>query len=287
MVIGMALIVVSILMNFSLQITGFSVFESTKTFNPIFIITFLFGFFMVAISGKDVSGGLEQALSDDVVGVVSFVRHGDKDKEGNLSPEGKKQAKALGNKLKEIYDARNQGNLYLATSSSPLDRAYDTVKEIMGAESKYNKPIMKDERLIADFEGEVMDKYMEVYNKKGKSEADNWYIDSEYGQGVAENFASFLESNKGKFEKLKQKGKKFHYIAGTHEGFPEALLKRVLVREKKKVGFDKVEEVGGTLGFTEPVNFMLKKDGSYQINFRNQVYDVDMNMLHKLAEKNN
>jgi len=282
--LGIVVLLFSVLISFQFSFTGFTIIDSIKTFNPLFIITFLLGVSMIAISGKDITGGLEKALDDDVVGVVTFVRHGEKDDKEDLTELGRKQARALGTNFKEIYDAKNEGNLYLATSSSPTNRVYETVKEIMGVESKYNKPIIKDERLNADFKGDVLDKYMEIFEKKGETKANDWYINSKYGQEVAENLAEFLESKKSKFEKIKDGGKKFHYIAGTHEIFTEAILKRVLIKDGK-IGFDKVEEIGGTLGYAEPVNFMLKRDGTYQINFRNEVYDVDMGELHKLVKK--
>ncbi len=282
-IIGITLVSISIILNFQSQLTGFSILNSTNIFNPIFIITFLLGISMIAISGKDVTGGLEQALDNDVVGVVTFVRHGDKDKEGKLTEEGRKQARQLGTNFKEIYDSKNEGNIYLATSSSPAERAYETVKEIVGVESKYNKPIIKDERLIPQFGGEAEEKYMDVLNEKGPTAADDWYINSKYGKEMAEKFADFLESNKDKFKKLNQKGKKFHYIAGTHSAIPETLLKRIIIKDGKQ-GFNSMEEIGGTIDFVEPINFLLKKDGSYKINFRNNVYDVDMKSLHDLAK---
>ncbi len=167
-VFGITIVTASIILNFQASITGFFITESTNIFNPIFIITFILGVCMIAISKKDITGGLEQALDNNVVGVVTFVRHGEKDQQGKLTKKGRKQAKWLGTNFKEIYNARNEGNLYLTTFSSPVERVYETVKEIIGIEPKYNKPVIKDNRLVADFEGEVMNKYLEILEKKGR-----------------------------------------------------------------------------------------------------------------------
>lgn len=276
------------LLGFQSHLTGFFIIESMKAFNPIFIISFLLGISLIVVSGRNISGGLESALDNDVVGVITFVRHGEKEKEApemgkKLTKKGREQARALGKRFKEIYEARNEGNLYLASSSSPLDRVYETVKEIVGVEPKYNKPIMKDKRLFGDFPDELLPKYEKIVKEKGEEFANDWYLSSKYGEGSAKGIASFLESNENKFKELRGKGKKFHYIAGTHAGIPEALLKRVMINEKGKLGFKKAREIGGTLEFAEPVNFLLKKDGTYQINFRDKIYDVDMKELHKLA----
>ena len=58
-----------------------------------------------------------------------------------------------------------------------------------------------------------------------------------------------------------------------------------MINEKGKLGFKKVEEIGGLLDFAEPINFLLKKDGTYQINFRDKIYDVDIKELHELAKE--
>ncbi|MBT4377113.1 hypothetical protein HOD29_07110 [archaeon] len=54
--------------------------------------------------------------------------------------------------------------------------------------------------------------------------------------------------------------------------------------KKDKTGIGSINDIGGTLNFAEPVNFMLKKDGTYQVSFRDNIYDVDMDKLNELAK---
>ena len=82
---------------------------------------------------------------------------------------------------------------------------------------------------------------------------------------------------------LAKKGEFFHHIAGTHATNTESLLKRVMINKKGKIGFKKAREIGGTLDFAEPINFLLEKDWTYQVNLRDEVYGIDMGKLNALA----
>ncbi len=286
MIAGILLILVSIFLNFETSITGAVISVGQSDLNLAAVVAFLVGVCLIITSRMQITGGLEKALeeNDDVVGVLSFVRHGEKDKEGNLTETGRQQARAYGQALKEVYQERGEGNLYLAASSSPVGRVVETVKGIMGVESRYNKPILKDERLTVDFKGEAGKKYGEHVKERGEAFANSWYVNSHYGEEIAEQFASFLESQRGTFEAVNKAGRKFHYIAGTHGTLVESLLKRVL-KKGDRVGFEKLEDIGGSLGFAEPINFLLKRDGSYAVNFRGQTYGVDMKKLDTLVKK--
>jgi len=77
----------------------------------------------------------------------------------------------------------------------------------------------------------------------------------------------------------------------THQGLPEALLKEVLVRQKddqELIGFEKLEDIGGALKFTESMEFLIKIDEHgnkiLKLNFRGQTYDIDMDKLNELAQ---
>jgi broad specificity phosphatase PhoE len=286
-IFGIFLMVVGLIFGFSGNVTGFAVSENFLLSTPFIEVIFVLGV-LIFLSGRNISGGLEKALNDDIIGVVTFVRHGEKEDQGpelekKLTPKGEEQARALGLSFKEIYAKRNERDLYLASSSSPISRAYKTVKEIMGNEPRYNKPIVKDERLLGAVPEKAMKKYLSIFKKKGQQAADDWYLNSKYGEESAEGIASFLVENEGKFRKISEKGRKFHYIAGTHAGIAEALLQRVIIREDGKVGIRHIADVGGTLDFAEPINFLFKRDGTYSVNFRDKVYDIDAGEMHKLA----
>ena len=286
--LGFVIVLFSIILNFDTNILGFSIIETTKSFSSIFIIFLFLGITLIIVGG-DVSGGLEKYLKDDVIGVISFVRHGEKGEEGEeikkgLTEKGREQARALGKRFKKIYDTKNEGNIYLAASSSPIGRTIETVKLILGVEPRYNKSIIKDDRLVMELNPRIMNRYAKIFKEEGREKANDWYLTTKNSRDVAYNLASFLESNKKKFMYLNRKGKRFQYIAGTHEVVPESLLKRILVKEGKR-GFNKISEIGGGLNYAEPINFLLKKDGTYQVNFRDKIYDVDMDELERLSSK--
>src|SRR3989344_2881180 len=184
MIAGILLILVSIFLNFETSITGAVISVGQSDLNLAAVVAFLVGVCLIITSRMQITGGLEKALeeNDDVVGVLSFVRHGEKDKEGNLTETGRQQARAYGQALKEVYQERGEGNLYLAASSSPVGRVVETVKGIMGVESRYNKPILKDERLTVDFKGEAGKKYGEHVKERGEAFANSWYVNSHYGE---------------------------------------------------------------------------------------------------------
>ena len=86
-------------------------------------------------------------------------------------------------------------------------------------------------------------------------------------------------------------GSNIDLINGTHQGLPEALLKEVLVRRKDDrdlVGFEKLEDIGGALQFTEGMEFLIRVDEQgnkvLKLNFRGQTYDIAMDKLLELAK---
>ena len=87
MIAGILLILVSIFLNFETSITGAVISVGQSDLNLAAVVAFLVGVCLIITSRMQITGGLEKALeeNDDVVGVLSFVRHGEKDKEGNLT----------------------------------------------------------------------------------------------------------------------------------------------------------------------------------------------------------
>ena len=145
--------------------------------------------------------------------------------------------------------------------------------------------------------------FMQEYKKQakdgGEDVAADWYLsfgnkrfdrETVSPKEVAEGFAYMLRENMKMSRKL-YSGSKVDLIGGTHQILPESLLKEIMIRNvngRKVVGFNSVKEIGGALGFAEPVDFYVKrgKDGgeTIKLDFRNGEYDVDIGRLNKLAD---
>ncbi len=221
-----------------------------------------------------------------------FVRHGEKDEKGNLIDKGKEQASYFGKKL-ENSDA-------IKAYSSPVQRVVETVEQIIknSPHDKKLKTRLKTEISIPQISQETYKKIKEL-GEKGDDEATEWFLnfgskkpDAETTSPyeVAESFAYVLTKYLRMTDKI-YSGSNIDLIHGTHQMLPEALLKEVLIRkfeDKNIVGFEKLDDIGGALKFTEGMEFFIKTDefGNKKINvkFRDQVYDIDMSKLDELAK---
>ncbi len=221
-----------------------------------------------------------------------FMRHGEKSESGELTEEGKRQATKLGNDLVS-KDA-------IKAYSSPVQRVLETVQQVIEAaphDKKLNTRI-RSEIGIPPSSKEFIKKFREL-EKQGPNAAAEWYLsfgtekpDSETTSPheIAESFAYVLKKYLRMTEKL-YSGSNIDLVNGTHQGLPEALLKEILIRKKDNetiIGFDKLEDIGGALKFTEGMEFLIKTDEqgnkSLKLNFRGQTYDLEMDKLDELAK---
>lgn len=221
-----------------------------------------------------------------------FLRHGEKDEDGNLTEEGKKQAVELGGGLNS-KDA-------IKAYSSPVQRALETVKQVIENaphDRKLNTRV-RAEIGIPPSSKEFLKKFREL-EKLAPGAAAEWYLS--FGQEkpdlettspheVAESFAYVLTKYLRMADKL-YSGSNIDLINGTHQGLPEALLKEIMVRRKgdeELVGFEKLEDIGGALKFTEGMEFLIKVDErgnkALKLNFRGQTYDIAVGKLLDLAK---
>lgn len=221
-----------------------------------------------------------------------FMRHGEKATSGELTEEGKNQAVKFGEKL-ENRDA-------IKGYSSPVQRVLETVNTVV-ENSPHDKKLntrIRTEFAIPVFSKEATKKYKDL-EKLGSNEAAEWYLS--FGsekpdsgtvspQEVAKSFAYIVQKYIDMTDKL-YSGSNIDLINGTHQALPEALLKEILVRkqdERKIVGFEKLEDIGGALKPTEDMEFFIKTDDKgnkeVKLHFRSQIYDIDLPILHELAE---
>lgn len=221
-----------------------------------------------------------------------FLRHGEKGEGGDLTEEGKKQAAELGGGL--------SGKDAIKAYSSPVQRALETVEQVIEAaphDKKLNTRV-RAEIGIPPSSKEFLERFREL-EKLGPDAAAEWYLsfgtekpdlETPSPHEVAESFAYILTKYLRMADKL-YSGSNIDLINGTHQGLPEALLKEVLIRRKddqELVGFQKLEDIGGALKFTEDMEFLIKIDEQgnkvLKLNFRGQTYDIAMDKLTELAK---
>lgn len=221
-----------------------------------------------------------------------FVRHGEKGEGGELTDEGKRHASEFGERLAN-KDA-------IKGYSSPVQRVVETVEQIIenSPHDKKLKTRIKTELMPSLSSQEFDNKFGEL-EKQAPGAAAEWYLSfgsqrpdpkTTSPHEIAESFAYILTKYLRMSDKL-YSGSKIDIINGTHQGLTEFLLKEVLIRkidDKEVVGFEKLEDIGGALKFTEGVEFVIKTDEhgnkNLIVNFRGQEYNMDMPRLDELAK---
>lgn len=226
---------------------------------------------------------------------VFFVRHGEKDKDtGELTERGKEEAIEFGKNLRKTKLTKGY--------SSPLERAVQTVEQIVGAtplpSDKKRKTRIRQEIGMPPFSAQATQHYRDLEAEQFGKGAEWWLNFGENrpdeetwsSRETAESFAYALR----RYIKMPDKlyaGSEVDIINGTHQALPEALLKEVLIREQgseKIVGFEKLEEIGGALKLTEGMEFEINVDAvgqkTIKLHLRGREYDIDLEKLNKLAE---
>ncbi len=273
----------------SLTVTGFSVVSRVFFENNFLYSIGGFGLMMVGIAV--VGSGLEKRVLGKGLDVnVHFVRHGEKDNEGLLTHEGANQGRKYGENLK--------GDV-VKGYFSPISRVVETVYEAVRASGGKRMKMRERGAYLADVD-EFSDEFNEAFKKDPKGVLNQWYRDGceKYdaetvtSEEVASRFAHVLNNYIKMSGKLKE-GSSVDLVNGTHEAFPETLLHEVMIRrnkEGKKVrGFDKIEDIGGTLGYAEGMEFKIHRNNEGVVDvgleFRGKKYDVDMERLGELVGK--
>lgn len=266
-----------------ISFTGFAVSNLTsQNFN-----FFSIGGICLMIGGLIVAtGGLEKKVDrgKNVEIEVTFMRHGEKDKAGNLTDYGREQVREYGKTLEGTSKAY----------ASSVKRVIDTVDEVISS----SKGIKLKTRIRRELGLPRMSKkFIEEYIKNPSGTMNKWYQDrnkefdnqTDSSQKVAEGFAYLLD-NYIKMSSRLPDGSKVNLINGTHEGLPEALLNEVMVRYEnggRVRGFDEVEDIGGTLKYGEGMKFRIFRDKEgkdrVELDFRGKKYEIDRERLSKLA----
>lgn len=223
-----------------------------------------------------------------------FMRHGEKNNSGELTEEGKNQAAEFGENIKK-KDA-------IKGYSSPVKRAIETVEKVI-ASAPHDKKLITRIRTEISISPATSKQFLEQYRefeKQGPDAAAEWHLSFGNNRPDAETpspheNAAAIAYILDRYIKMADRlysGSQVDLINGTHQGFPEALLKEILIRQKgdqKIIGFEKLEEIGGALRPTEGMEFFIKTDEKgdkvIKLNFRGEIYGLDLNKLTALAEE--
>ena len=169
-----------LILSSSFSITGFSISENIvrSSFNPFLLIGGLILTTIGAVSFKEVlrekvaESGLEGKLDagENVSVHVDFVRHGEKDKKGNLTPKGYEQAGKYGKRF---------GGDAIMSFSSPTDRVQKTINQIVES-SKANKKLTYDVLPELANKDEFFSKeFLKAYRGDPDVILDKWFNDGD------------------------------------------------------------------------------------------------------------
>lgn len=193
--------------------------------------------------------------------------------------------------------------VYLTKDLNIGEGSGEVLKPIVARKKEEGKQLvstgkLKSEELQGWVEGAAMAEYLDLpeehlRNFKWKDKAGNERTGVVGPHDIARNIAHRLwtgiRMSDRLFEGMDTKINNF-----THGTNPESLLKYVIKLEdkdgKEKTGFDKVEEIGGTLTPGESIDFDIKRDARGElkpitIKLRGKKYGIDMEALKKLVEE--
>jgi len=255
----------------------------------------------------------------DVTIHAVFTRHGEKEyvpgnSETGLTEAGRKKSLELGRGREEVdlikpYSSqtlRSKETAELETAGSPtankgeyrprkelgfqFDPNSDFVKEI----NRISREIIGDNRAEKDPElfnrlmGQAAaaqtDYYLSFSDKKPDAIAPS---PKEAAAGIAKMVDNYLRMT----ERLNS-GSVLDLINATHDLNLSAFLKEVLVSEvdgNRIVGFNSINDIGGTFGYNERFEVLIKTDSvgveSHRLLFRGQEFEIDKKKFQELVNK--
>ena len=245
-----------------------------------------------------------------------FVRHGEKalsteHAETSLTPNGADQARefgqGLGDKVKGYASKtdRTIDTVRLAIESSDADKKLNfRIKDELGIaynkDGEFSRAIHSQKKQILgeDFASLPV---AEQHNRLLAYEAwsTNYYLSfrdkrpdpkSEAPVEVASKIASRVDLYIKTADRLRS-GSEITLVNGTHDYCIAAFLKEVLTRatgNETHTGFDKIEDIGGPIDFTESFEVHINTDEKGEkhigLSFRDQEYSINMERFRQLVE---
>lgn len=230
----------------------------------------------------------------DVSILIKFIRHGERDKENNLTDYGREITKERAEEsglINENFSAvkaigSNQGpqseeglarsleTAHIYSNEIAQDNIFKTRKnDILNFETIISKrPYNHVEiynSLLPDNYNSLSDIEKSVAAKKAQTGVVNYLMSLKgevadaYREEVAGSHAYVLMHYIEMMKKLKS-GSKIFIPAGTHGGTMELLLQQALVTKdennEESVGFDNLEKIGGDFSPSEAYNVYLESD---------------------------
>jgi hypothetical protein len=252
----------------------------------------------VPLAPTEVIRSKERGESVEVV--LMFMRHGERDREGNLKDAGREetrqQAEASQIDLNDFDAIKPIGSNAGPKSDLRMGRALETVhiysNELAGDEAfrtksqkelnyetfinpvPYNQNEIYKQNLPADFE-ELDDPNTVIAAKAAQNAVLNYVINLDtpeaiaYKKEVAGAHATVIEHYKALANRLNPDSKVL-IPAGTHGGLMELLLQQALVRTsdtgEKVLGFENANDIGGQFNPSESFNVDIKTNdqGEYE-----------------------
>jgi len=213
--------------------------------------------------------------------------------DGKLTPRGEEQGKEFGEKLEPTDAVKAYGGF--------VERAARTAENAVEASrhGKKMKQRLRAELSIPPMSEEAMRKFRELTKERAGAGAE-WFLSfdderpdpetaspREVAGGVAHLVKTYIDMADRLFS-----GSEIDLVNGTHEVMAESLLRYALIREEndeKKIGFESVKEIGGSLGFVEEIEFRIVTnetgEKTVKVYLRGNEYDIDMGILEGLAKE--
>jgi len=224
--------------------------------------------------------------------LLKFIRHGERDKVGNLMDLGREitvqRARESGLKVSD-FDAAKAIGSNAAPRKNNMGRSFETADiythEIAGDEqfnSRVND-VLNYETIV----NKTPFNHVEVYNKNlpdnfeelegeervkaakvAQAEVVNYLVSLntpeavDYKKEIAGAF-SYVVEHYGRMTKKLYSGSKVLLVAGTHGGLMEFLLQQAVVLEKngkKQIGFSDMNDIGGEFSPSESYDVIIKTD---------------------------
>lgn len=239
--------------------------------------------------------------------VLKFMRHGERDLDGNLTDYGRDVTRIRAQEsgmVKEDFDAvkaigstagpKSESGMQRSLESAHLyaqeiagDEAFKTrAQEILSYEKLINKvpfdyTAIYKSNLPNNFD-QLTDKEKSLAAKKAQKVVANYLINlqtpeaEQYKREVAGSFAYLIEHYKRMAGRLNADSKVL-IPAGSHGGMLEYVLEKALVREdesgEKKIGFTDLDEIGGEFDPSEAFNVDISTEENGDLNPLNVSFD--------------
>lgn len=224
----------------------------------------------------------------NVVMIINLIRHGEKDKEGNLTERGRQEAGELGEKLRQ----ENPDSAGVKSYTSDFSRTQETGRAIIGEDDRFKQRGRDSLSLRGKLSEEAGKELIGHINKEtgDESRAVQLIIDTgsermdpetisskEISQGVAKEILELIRLT----GRLKENSN-VDVVMVSHSGLIENFIVDILKEQRE----DFVERTGGQLKFLEGIRFGIdrqdKDNVGINVSFRNYNLNITEEDLREI-----